>query len=322
MPSFAELAQLRHSDVRSFDTEQRQVVEELGAQGWRGYVSRRGHAILMAPDGHTTTSVSRSGGGRRNRAARTDLERWKRQRQETVMTTTTPTATDYSTGAGPQRCPECDRTFKHGGALALHRQRVHGMTCPECGERFVGGGNAVRYAEHRTNVHDVPPTKRAPKRPESGPYPCPTCGRIFETSNGLNGHLRVHQGTTQADAETTSAPQDAQAAPQAPDIPTEGLPDPEPKNGEQGRVQAPIRRDLNGATPATAVPDDLEAWLASQDSRALLAQVLAVVAPPLAGHIERLVRERDELRDEVARLTEWRSDQEARMALLREAMNA
>lgn len=376
MPRFAELATVTRREIKDFDPAAKELVAAFHAAGWRSYKSHNGHAIMYAPDGVTTASVSgHSGGPHLSRAARADLERWLRQNghpvprprrkskslhrtlpgprprsyetsethepehenrsQETPMTTTT----------APYACPDCPERepFKSGGALALHRQRSHdGMTCPECGEKFMGGNNAKAYMTHRLEKHGIEPRKKLTVEAVDGEYPCPwhvspwNCDQKFPSMSGVASHIKVHRGLPRPEtvsrraskasangaskvAKPTPEPAPAPSAlavAEAPSAPVETAPSSEP-------AQAPAK-----ALVATGVSTDLDAWLGDQDPTELLANVLAVLAPPLVGQIERLRRERDELTklrdtltDEVTELTRLREENEARMALVREAFS-
>lgn len=71
-----------NQDLRHFDDTAIRVVTDYQSYGWVGKVSRRGHAILRAPDGQATTAVAPKGknsyGGD---VAREDLKKWLRAKQ-------------------------------------------------------------------------------------------------------------------------------------------------------------------------------------------------------------------------------------------------
>lgn len=70
---------LTRPDIPShFDQRATELVLEAMAAGWTGYISGRSHAILYAPDGRGTISVTRdSKRGRSGRNARAAFERWE-----------------------------------------------------------------------------------------------------------------------------------------------------------------------------------------------------------------------------------------------------
>lgn len=347
------MATVTRGEIRAFDPEARELVQAFHNAGWRSYLSQNGHAIMYAPDGETTASVSGHSKGTRSRQARADLDRWLRRNrkrrkplhrtiparsfennpepehtpeQENPMSTSTTTTT-YA-------CPDCpDREpFVSGGALALHRQRTHdGLTCPECKERFTGGGMSERYRDHRLEKHGVEPkSKTLHVRPIDGVYHCPWCGVPFGSLGGLAGHTKVHKGQPRpavtpdppsANGKTTAA---SPPVPEGVDCPVCGAHFAS-ANGLNGhkKVHRVTNQDQEQeqAAPTPTGSVDLDAWIAGQDAADLLTQVLAVLAPPLVGQIERLRRERDDLKREVAELREAANDHDARMAILREAVN-
>lgn len=76
-------------------------------------------------------------------------------------TTTTTTTTVNANNKIRHKCPECPRTFKTQGTLAMHR-KIH-------------SGEA-----------DYTPKER--------PYSCSYCGKCFTQSNTLKQHTRIHTG--------------------------------------------------------------------------------------------------------------------------------
>lgn len=72
---------LTRGDLTPFDDQAKALILEAVTAGWRGYISRSNHAILYAPDGRGTISVSRnSKRGRSGRNADAAFRRWE-QRQ-------------------------------------------------------------------------------------------------------------------------------------------------------------------------------------------------------------------------------------------------
>ncbi len=69
---------LTKGDLTTFDDFMTGIVMEYTSLGWLGKMSTKGHAVLRAPDGVTTTSVSRSSNrGSSGTRARAELDRWK-----------------------------------------------------------------------------------------------------------------------------------------------------------------------------------------------------------------------------------------------------
>ncbi len=67
-----------HRLVR-FDQHARDLVNEMVDAGWSLRITKKGEAFLKAPDGSTTTTVSRSSlRGRSGANARAFFERWKK----------------------------------------------------------------------------------------------------------------------------------------------------------------------------------------------------------------------------------------------------
>src|SRR6188768_2835724 len=77
-PSTTIWRPLTRADLTTFDTFMTDIVMEYTSLGWMGKMSTKGHAVLRAPDGVTTTSVSRSSNrGSSGTRARDELNRWK-----------------------------------------------------------------------------------------------------------------------------------------------------------------------------------------------------------------------------------------------------
>jgi hypothetical protein len=70
-------------ELKHFDDTATRLVLEMQAHGWRGHMTSTGHAFMYAPDGTTTTSVSRESlRGRAGRNARAAFERWQRAQRQ------------------------------------------------------------------------------------------------------------------------------------------------------------------------------------------------------------------------------------------------
>lgn len=73
-------------DLRNFDSDSTRLVLDMQVAGWTGYITNRGHAFMLAPDGATTASVTRDSlRGRSGRNARSQLTRWLRQQREAAQ---------------------------------------------------------------------------------------------------------------------------------------------------------------------------------------------------------------------------------------------
>lgn len=71
---------LQRRDLKTFDSDAKQLVLDYQEAGWRGYKTSRGHAFMLAPDGKTTANVSRESlRGRSGANARAALTAWKRR---------------------------------------------------------------------------------------------------------------------------------------------------------------------------------------------------------------------------------------------------
>lgn len=251
MPKFEELTELTATEVRQFSSEAKEILREFQDAGWRGYRSNNGHAIMLAPDGRTTASISGHTERGQGKAARRELHRWQRAqlRQAASLPTTTPThikgVVKANGGEKPFRCdfPNCGAEFATTQHASLHRQRKHdGLTCPECGKHFPPNITPAIYREHREKEHGVVARKKK---------------------------------TSAAESE-------------------------------------PVKESIEPTVTLTS----------EEDAREQLTRVLAILAPTLLGDIERLRRERDQLQERVNKLEQEASDNDARMALLREALGA
>lgn len=339
MPKFANMTTLTGREIRSFDLDARQLVDDFHAAGWRSYLSKNGHAILHAPDGKSTASVSgHSDGPHKSKAARADLERWLRANDNPPpMSREQRRKSKYGRGNAFRRplrrsfenypkpeqhhepehnnrvqepthmatkfgCPDCPdhEPFKTPGALGLHRQRVHGMTCPECEEVFTGGGNAKEYNAHRLERHGIAPAKRASRRAPDGEYPCEFPGCPDVFTTKLGRGGHMKKHKNPANNVPKVATDDGVFSHAAPA--RAKLPKLTPVPKPAPPKPAPVEPQPTRTLVATGVSTDLDQWLADQNPADLLASVFAVLAPPLVGEIERLRRQRDELTQEVGAL--------------------
>lgn len=354
MPSFTELAEpITARDIRRFDAEAKQLVADFQTEGWRGYLSSQGHAIMLAPDGITTASVSgHSDGIHKARAARADLRKWLRAQGRLPGAPKPETTKNGASKNGaahrsphrtpklhpgleltgdterPYRCadPACkDRPpFKGAGAAILHRQRIHdGLVCKDCGETFPlksGSVNAKAYSQHRQEKHGAKaPKKSARLKPnEDGVFPCEWCGRPFPSPQGRAGHHRTHTGESKpATPPVWQEPTDVeQAEPGTVDEPADEPAQPEPA------ALPDVEQEADANKVDALDVDNLDAFIAGEDPGKLLTMILAVVAPPLVGEIERLRAERNALRTRVTELEQAVEEHQARLSLFKEVLGA
>lgn len=284
------LPALTRRDLRAFDDLQRRLVDDFQRAGWRGYVSKRGHVILHAPDGDRTASVSRAGRKRNYTNGRAELARWLRDRGGVTMTATTEIdETDESTAT----CEDCGRSWNGSRAeeyLASHRRNAHPedpVVCSECGWPAASEG---LLRAHRRNLH-------------SGDHVCADCGRAFATASGLGGHRGGHTKALRA-----VAPSPDEAEPDA-----------------EAVVLAVVEPLLHvveppAEEPTTLAPDPVRDYLIGlpegDDAEAMVAAIRGLVAAPLLDEIRTLratVAELDAVRTEL-------TETQARLAIIREAM--
>lgn len=144
------------------------LIHQMEADGWIGRISRKGHAIMLAPDGRTSCSISpKVGAPHRAHNLGVEYRRWKRE-QEAQQVEEAPQAPQAETvwlpwpvmppaplliAPEPIRVPvgylcdheTCLREFKTLQALSVHRVRAHvRVDCPICGRPF-SPGNLHRH---------------------------------------------------------------------------------------------------------------------------------------------------------------------------------
>jgi hypothetical protein len=155
-----EFGSLTRLDLRAFDRHSTDLIMKMIDHGWEGRVSQRGHAILRAPDGTTTASVSRDhSNGQTRRNAEAAWNRWLRE-QSAFGEAATPTAPVLHAVAHDERpvpnaCPQCGRPFASAPALAGHMQ-VHNplVDCPICGLSVKSLGQHNRW-KHPAPEHTL-----------------------------------------------------------------------------------------------------------------------------------------------------------------------
>lgn len=342
MPRFVDLATVSGQDMRSFDTEAKKLVGMFHDAGWRSYMSNNSHAILQAPDGETTASVSGHNDRAQVKRGRAELDRWLRRngkRRHKPLRRTLP-ARSFENDHEPEHenrsqesnmttmpttihkcldCPDGGREFKNGQALAMHRQRTHdGLACPECGDKF---WSPAKYNAHRLEKHGIERAKKVAVREVDGVYPCPHCTAKFGTKVGLGSHMKVHKdetppansnGASHATAPPAVVVRPSSTMPTLRPAPRKAKARPEPEPA----VEAPSSTEPEPAEGSAA----LDRLLGEADPAEVLTNVLAILAPSLLGQIERLRRERDEARDKVEELARKVEEFEARMSIMRDAM--
>ena len=93
------------SELARFDDESVRLIRTMESAGWRGRVSARGHAIMRAPDGITTASVTKDHDKHRRtrQNAWAEFDRWQRR----ATTDTIIHLLEDSPMAIVLVCPEC-----------------------------------------------------------------------------------------------------------------------------------------------------------------------------------------------------------------------
>lgn len=82
----------------------------------------------------------------------------------------------------PHKCPDCEKSYKHGSTLAMHKKTHTGeckYRCEYCNKGFF----LTEYYNRHMRVH----TKEKP-------YRCDVCDKSFSQSNTLTQHKRIHTG--------------------------------------------------------------------------------------------------------------------------------
>lgn len=164
-----QLSRQEISQSLTFDKEMTELMLEMQEAGWTARITKRGHAIMKAPDGVTTAALSRDSlRGRAGRNARAEFERWKRQSVDEMIVpegVTIEKAGILTRGVFTEtqsfECPElhCDRVFPTSGRLAQH-SRTHrdmpGLSCLECGREYRNPGSLRRHRRiHRMDRQET-----------------------------------------------------------------------------------------------------------------------------------------------------------------------
>lgn len=192
-------------------------------------------------------------------------------------------------------CPElgCGKQFSDQRRASVHNASAHHREVVSCDVPGCGWvGEKHTLSRHIDKMHD------------STVYPCPWCGREYNTSAGFSMH-RVRKHKDQPLPEVTVTHMDTTGAP-----PPHLEPTPPVTSGD-----ATVVSHAN-----EVLMDHLEHLPEGADAEQMIAAVRSVVAGPLVTELRRLreelvlvTNERDKFRQEAA-------DFEARLTLMREVM--
>ena len=216
-PNYTDWRQLGRPDLTTFDDTMTGIVMEYMDLGWLGKMSKKGHAILRAPDGKDTTSVSRSGGrGGSGTRARADLERWKANRPGRAFGVPLvperemfDDLDDYERYGVVMRDPKLRdhlrmmRDLGHTPETAHERLMVNTSSNSSEKENWYAIDPMTRKAvawgkdlteERVYEVHYGTNTLEKTKpETESLPYVCDECGLEFDSGRSLGGHVNGHK---------------------------------------------------------------------------------------------------------------------------------
>lgn len=131
-------------DYSGFDSTSLALIKEYEAAGWTGDKSSKGHFILQAPDGVTTTSVTRNLDKNPMYAqnARRPLAIWKRKVKLEQQ------VADEVASFAPR--VKADTAF---GAAEVIQQEGTKLFCPQCGKQY---SNVQSLAYHIEAKHPEP----------------------------------------------------------------------------------------------------------------------------------------------------------------------
>lgn len=224
-PNYAEWRKLCRSDLTTFDDVMTNIVLEYMELGWLGKMSKKGHAILHAPDGENTTSVSRSSGrGGSGTRARADIERWKANRPGRA----------FGIPLVPEKVIFDDRDdYERFGVVMrdpkirdhLRMMRDAGYTMENADERILL--NTSNNTSEKENWYAVDPMTRTAiawgkdlteervyevhygtttlEKPVTEPdyqsYVCGECGEVLDSKNSLGGHMNGHKPKVRCEVE-------------------------------------------------------------------------------------------------------------------------
>ncbi|GAB0185147.1 zinc finger protein 501 [Grus japonensis] len=110
----------------------------------------------------------------------------------------------------PPTCPECNKSFKHQSALAVHARRHTGerpFVCTDCGKRFGHKHHLLRHQHVHTSekpfacshcCHHFSQERHLVihQRIHTGerPFACTHCPKAFMYKKNLTAHKRIHAG--------------------------------------------------------------------------------------------------------------------------------
>lgn len=80
---------LKRKDLAGFDKIATELILEMQLEGWQGFVSQRGHAVMRHPDGSHQSLTRSSNRAKSGVAMRARYESWKRRRAEREAETVT-----------------------------------------------------------------------------------------------------------------------------------------------------------------------------------------------------------------------------------------
>jgi hypothetical protein len=211
---------LTRQDLPAFDNEAASIVLDASEMGWLGRISTKGHAIMRAPDGNTTISVSRdSSRGRSGKNARADLERWKNRQPGTAF------GIDANTVSAEEEV-ELDRLSALSSRNPLARtyvkslldggtdkedlrERIAIIGDPSHPDQWVCmdtltkevfawsddlGPHEAMVIAYETMRLPIPGVPAVPAEPE-----CPECHKTFVTPRALASHAKTHKPSVTCD---------------------------------------------------------------------------------------------------------------------------
>lgn len=246
-------------------------------------------------------------------------------------------------------CPECGKNTGHAGrSLAAHRQDEHGITpafaekkmaqakrantCPECGEGFL---TPQSLGQHRRNAHDRDVTGEVLALAESLGRPLHRTDLVEHLSLGLHTAtstlVRLAKKGLLARTERGlyTLPSDEHPAAQPDDDLTVTSPDVTPERDSEIEDDAGYDEDVLGTSldvmPGPDVENVVQVLGALPDGNTaveMIAQIRAVVTPPLMAQLREVTADRDRLAHENTLLTKQVEEQQARLDLLKEALGA
>src|SRR3954462_4179620 len=165
-------------DLKGFAPARVALIREMESYGWRGRRSTPGHAIMRAPDGETTASISpKVTNGPRERNVAQEFRGWLRQQQERM---TYPTADAMS-------------------VLVAMSAKAPAGTAVE--DRPNGNRKPLKRSPRPAEVVEVTPVEPVDTAPEPEPVAvlrntqqaCGLCEKPFATLQALSVHrVRVH----------------------------------------------------------------------------------------------------------------------------------